>query len=81
MIVELVAIPLSLCRLPTGFVAFTIPFNMTGQPAATIPCGFTKDQLPVGLQIVGNRFDEAGVLQVSRAFEKAFPWQNTKPRI
>jgi aspartyl-tRNA(Asn)/glutamyl-tRNA(Gln) amidotransferase subunit A len=64
---------------PAGFVPFTIPFNMTGQPAATVPCGFTKDHLPIGLQIVGNRFDELGVLQVSRAFEKAFPWKNQRP--
>ncbi|MGQ9721687.1 MAG: amidase [Candidatus Jordarchaeum sp.] len=66
---------------PTGWVPFTIPFNMTGQPAASIPCGFTKENLPVGLQIVGNRFDELGILQASRAFEKAFPWRDKKPPI
>ena len=66
---------------PTGLASFTIPFNMTGQPAATIPCGFTKERLPVGLQIVGNRFDELGVLQLSRAFERACPWRDKKPAI
>ncbi|MBN1613626.1 MAG: amidase [Deltaproteobacteria bacterium] len=66
---------------PTGWVPFTIPFNLTGQPAATIPCGFTKERLPVGLQIVGKRFDELGVLQLSRAFEKARPWRDQRPAL
>ena len=64
---------------PVGWIAFTYPFNFTGQPAASIPCGFTGDGLPVGLQIVGNRYDDDGVLRASRAFEKAFPWQDKKP--
>lgn len=59
----------------------TAPFNFTHQPAAAVPCGFTKDKLPVGLQIVGDRFNELGVLQASRAFEKAFPWRDKKPPI
>jgi len=64
---------------PVGWIAFTYPFNFTGQPAASVPCGFTRDRLPVGLQIVGNRYDDNGVLRASRAFEKAFPWQDKKP--
>jgi aspartyl-tRNA(Asn)/glutamyl-tRNA(Gln) amidotransferase subunit A len=64
---------------PLGWIAFTYPFNFTGQPAASVPCGFTGDGLPVGLQIVGNRYDDDGVLKASRAFEKAFPWQDKKP--
>jgi aspartyl-tRNA(Asn)/glutamyl-tRNA(Gln) amidotransferase subunit A len=52
---------------------FTWPFNMTGQPAMTVPCGFA-DGVPVGLQIVGRPFDEATVLRVARAYEKARPW-------
>ncbi|WXG39419.1 MAG: amidase [Candidatus Freyarchaeum deiterrae] len=66
---------------PTGWVAFSLPFNFTRVPAASVPCGFTKDKLPVGLQIVGDRFNELGVLQASRAFEKAFPWRDKKPPI
>jgi aspartyl-tRNA(Asn)/glutamyl-tRNA(Gln) amidotransferase subunit A len=50
---------------------FSYPFNLTGMPAASIPCGTTKDGLPVGLQIVGRRFDDAGVLSASAAFEAA----------
>ncbi len=52
---------------------FTYPFNLTGQPAATVPCGFTSSGLPVGLQIVGRPFDDVGVLRVARAFEIARP--------
>ena len=52
---------------------FTWPFNMTGQPAMSVPCGFAAG-LPVGLQIVGRMFDEAGVLRVARAVERAHPW-------
>ncbi|MEX2750253.1 MAG: amidase family protein, partial [Candidatus Freyarchaeota archaeon] len=66
---------------PVGWIAFTYPFNFTGQPAASVPCGFTKGKLPVGLQIVGNRFDDLGVLQAARAFEKTLPWQDKKPPI
>nr|MDO8079654.1 amidase [Candidatus Freyarchaeota archaeon] len=66
---------------PTGWVAFSLPFNFTRIPAASVPCSFTKEKLPVGLQIVGNRFDELGVLQASRAFEKKFPWRDKKPPI
>ncbi len=59
--------------------AFTFPFNMTGQPAATVPCGFTRDGLPIGLQIVGRRFDDVTVLRVSAAFEAARPWAQRRP--
>lgn len=57
----------------------TYPFNMTGHPAASIPCGFTPDNLPVGLQIVGRRFDENTLLRASAAFEKAKPWAHRRP--
>jgi Asp-tRNA(Asn)/Glu-tRNA(Gln) amidotransferase A subunit family amidase len=50
-------------------IGFTVPFNMSEQPAASINCGYTAAGLPIGLQIVGQRFDDLGVLQVSRAFE------------
>lgn len=65
---------------PVGWL-LTFPFNFTGQPAASVPCGFTKDNLPIGLQIVGKRFDELGVLQASRAFEKRLPWRDKNPSI
>jgi aspartyl-tRNA(Asn)/glutamyl-tRNA(Gln) amidotransferase subunit A len=54
---------------PLEHIAFTVPFNMSEQPAASIPCGMTTQGLPIGLQIVGKRFDDLGVLQVCRAYE------------
>ncbi len=59
--------------------AFTFAFNMTGQPAASVPCGFTKAGLPIGLQIVGRRFDDVTVLRASAAFERARPWAQHRP--
>ena len=64
---------------PYAWIPFTFPFNMTGQPAASVPCGFTKDGLPVGLQIVGRRFDDATVLRASAAFERVRPWARHRP--
>jgi aspartyl-tRNA(Asn)/glutamyl-tRNA(Gln) amidotransferase subunit A len=57
----------------TDWTPFTYPFNLTGQPAASIACGFTKAGLPVGLQIVGPRFADALVLRAARAFESVRP--------
>ena len=57
----------------TDWTPFTYPFNLTGQPAASIPCGFTKAGLPVGLHIVGPRYADALVLRAARAFETARP--------
>lgn len=58
----------------TQWLAFTFPLNLTGQPAASIPAGFTRDELPVGLQIIGRHLDDATVLTASAAFERARPW-------
>jgi aspartyl-tRNA(Asn)/glutamyl-tRNA(Gln) amidotransferase subunit A len=57
----------------TDWTPFSYPFNLTGQPAASIPCGFTKGGLPVGLHIVGPRFADALVLRAARAFETVRP--------
>ncbi|MGQ9460192.1 MAG: amidase [Candidatus Bathyarchaeaceae archaeon] len=64
-----------------GWMAFTFPFNLTGQPAASVPCGWTRESLPVGLQIVGRRFDDVMVLQAAAAFEEASPWAQKRPPI
>ena len=58
---------------------FTYPLNLTGQPAATVPAGFTDDGLPVGLQIVGRHLDDPLVLRAAAAFEKAAPWKDKWP--
>ena len=59
----------------TDWSPFSYPFNLTQQPAATVPCGLTKKGLPVGLHIVGPRYADALVLRVARAFESAHPIQ------
>jgi aspartyl-tRNA(Asn)/glutamyl-tRNA(Gln) amidotransferase subunit A len=70
-------------ELPTGWKKerwaswspFTYPFNLTQQPAASVPCGFTRAGLPAGLQIVGRRHDDATVLRAARAFERERPFE------
>jgi len=57
-----------------SWTPFTFPFNLTQQPAASIPCGLTKAGLPVGLHIIGPRYAEAQVLRAARAFEVAHPF-------
>jgi len=64
-----------------SWAEFSYPFNLSQVPAASIPCGFTAAGLPVGLQIVGRRFDDLGVLQMSAAFEAARPWAAARPPI
>jgi amidase len=60
----------------------TFPFNMLAQlPVATVPCGFGKSGLPVGLQIVGRPFDDLTVFQAAAAFEQARPWRQHRPKI
>jgi aspartyl-tRNA(Asn)/glutamyl-tRNA(Gln) amidotransferase subunit A len=59
--------------------SFTHAFNMTGSPAASIPCGWTADGLPIGLQIVGSHLADRLVLRASRAFELAAPWADRYP--
>ncbi|MFL5283822.1 MAG: amidase [Rhodopila sp.] len=62
-----------------SWAEFSYPFNMSWNPAASVPCGFTADGLPVGLQIVGRRFDDLGVLQAAAAFERVQPWADRRP--
>lgn len=57
-----------------GWTPFTYPFNLTGQPALTIPVGFGPHKLPVGLQIIGPRLSDRFILQVAKRYEKLFPF-------
>ena len=64
------ASPLNDPARPFEHIAFTLPYNMSEQPALSINCGFTGAGLPIGLQIIGRRFDDLGVLQVAAAYEQ-----------
>ena len=73
------ASPLNDPEQPFEHIAFTLPYNMSEQPAASINCGYTSTGLPIGLQIIGHRHDDLGVLQVSRAYEQLRPAQRPWP--
>jgi Asp-tRNA(Asn)/Glu-tRNA(Gln) amidotransferase A subunit family amidase len=72
------ASPLDDPQRPFEHIAFTLPYNMSEQPAASVDCGHTGTGLPIGLQIIGARHDDLGVLRLSRAWERlrpaARPW-------
>ena len=67
---EIAGVPIE----PTGWIPFTYPFNLTGNPAANLPCGMSSKGLPVGLQVVGPRHADALVLNLCAQFETAQPW-------
>jgi Asp-tRNA(Asn)/Glu-tRNA(Gln) amidotransferase A subunit family amidase len=68
------------CHPIVGWL-LTYPFNMTGHPACSIPCGFTRSGLPVGLQIIARRHQDAALLRASAAFESARPWASRRPNL
>ncbi|HEY2664464.1 MAG TPA: amidase [Candidatus Binataceae bacterium] len=63
------------------WIAFQYPFNATGQPAISVPNGFSAAGLPIGLQIIGRPNDDAGVLAMAARFEEARPWKHLRPPI
>ena len=64
-----------------SWICFTFPANLTGQPAASVPAGFTNERLPVGLQIIGRHLDDSTVLRASASFERARPWRHLWPQL
>jgi aspartyl-tRNA(Asn)/glutamyl-tRNA(Gln) amidotransferase subunit A len=58
---------------------FTVSANLAGLPAISVPCGFTADRLPVGLQLTGRRFDETTLLRIADAYEREAPWHREAP--
>jgi len=68
-------------RNVVSWVYYTYAFNLTGQPAASIPAGFTKSKLPVGLQIVARTHQEVDIFRAAVAFEEARPWVTEIPPI
>jgi amidase len=63
------------------WLVFTFPFNATGQPAFSLPNGFSKEGLPIGLQLVGRQNDEATIISLAAQFEEARPWQDRRPPV
>ena len=61
--------------------SFTAPFNLTGLPAISVPCGFTASGLPVGMQIAGKPFDEPGVIRAAYAYQQEARWFEQRPSI
>lgn len=66
---------------PFQWLSFTLPINLTGQPAASLPAGWTADGLPVGIQIVGRHLADGDVLKACAAFEQAAPWADKWPAL
>ncbi|HYM29181.1 MAG TPA: amidase family protein, partial [Steroidobacteraceae bacterium] len=64
-----------------ALLRLTFPFNLSGQPALTVPCGFSTAGLPIGLQIVGRQFDEATVLRVGHAYQRDTDWHLRRPAL
>ena len=65
----------------SSYVRTTAPFNLSGQPALTVPCGFDRDGLPIGLQIAGRPFDEVTVLRIGAAYEATTAWSGHRPPV
>ena len=61
--------------------AFTIPVNLAGIPAISVPCGFTKQGLPIGLQVIARPFDEERLFKVAHTYEQDTQWHTQKPKI
>jgi aspartyl-tRNA(Asn)/glutamyl-tRNA(Gln) amidotransferase subunit A len=60
---------------------FTISVNLAGVPGISVPCGFTSNNLPVGLQIIGKHFDEESIFKVAYAYEQSTDWHKRKPKL
>ena len=67
--------PTSMVRGPS----FTAPFNVTGLPAISVPCGFTESGLPIGMQIAGKPFDEPTVLRAAYTYQQHAGWHQKRP--
>ena len=88
-------VPIAACKIGTtevrlgnttmgvipALTQYTRPFNLNGFPAITVPCGFSKDGLPIGLQLAGKPFDEETLLRVAHVYEQATEWHKRRPPI
>lgn len=77
------------CEVPPGWphrrwttwTPFTWPFNMTGQPAISVPCGFSKSGLPIGVQLIGGRHDDGLVLRAAHTLQQVMPLTHRRPAV
>jgi aspartyl-tRNA(Asn)/glutamyl-tRNA(Gln) amidotransferase subunit A len=60
---------------------YTLPFNLSGSPAVTLPCGFASDGLPIGLQLIGPHLGDARLLHAAALYETAAPWAEKRPAV
>jgi Asp-tRNA(Asn)/Glu-tRNA(Gln) amidotransferase A subunit family amidase len=67
--------------IPNGALWLTFPFDLTGQPALSIPCGFTQGGLPVGAQLVAGHFNEGTLLRLGHAYQRATDWHTRRPAL
>jgi aspartyl-tRNA(Asn)/glutamyl-tRNA(Gln) amidotransferase subunit A len=65
----------------SALVRYLAPFNLTGLPALSIPCGFSKGGLPIGMQIIGKAYDETTVLRIGHAYEQSTDWHLKAPEM
>lgn len=78
------SIPLDEMVIPVDlpcFIPYTFPGNLTGQPALSVPCGFTPAGLPVGLQLIGRPLAEATLFRLGHAYERSTPWHRRRPQL
>ena len=66
-------------KMVAGFTGLTRPFNTLGIPALSVPCGFSAENLPIGLQIVGRPLEDGRVLAAAHAYERAQRWHTRRP--
>jgi Asp-tRNA(Asn)/Glu-tRNA(Gln) amidotransferase A subunit family amidase len=67
--------------LNSALFRYTLPFNFTELPAIVLPCGFSNDNLPIGLQLVGPMFDESTILRIANIYERETDWHKRYPEI
>jgi aspartyl-tRNA(Asn)/glutamyl-tRNA(Gln) amidotransferase subunit A len=80
--IELVSQPDASGEEPlTTAIFYTFTANVTGQPALTVPCGFSADGLPIGFQLMGRPFQETTLFRLARAYERNHDWTGRKPEI
>jgi aspartyl-tRNA(Asn)/glutamyl-tRNA(Gln) amidotransferase subunit A len=65
----------------SALLRLTRPFNFSGHPAASVPCGFTGDGMPIGMQIVGRPFDEVTIFRAADAWQRATDWHTRRPPV